>query len=384
MNMALSVRQPWAALLLAGLKTIEVRRWPTVRRGRVLLHAARLPDERPEGWRLLPTHLADLADLRGGIIGSLTLLECRTYRNLPAFQADQTLHHNCPSWFRPPIMFGFRFGDPVPLDFCPCPGQVRFFTPPLPPQSPVLGGERLGVRGVSLNSRLLVSIRSAEEVEAALAGGADLIDVKEPRHGSLGRADEATLTAVVHAVAGRRPVSAALGELRQAMVQPLPAVVAQLAYVKWGLAGYRGKELAWRMEWSVLGDRLRQASPECRPVAVAYADCRRAAAPEPEAVADHACRERAGALLLDTWLKDGTTLLDWLDLPRISRLVSQCRAAGIPMALAGSLGRTQMQTLLPAAPDWFAVRGAVCQGNQRLAPVDAARVRELVELLIHR
>ena len=35
--------------------------------------------------------------------------------------------------------------------------------------------------------RLLVSVRSAEEVSAALAGGADIIDAKEPERGSLGR-----------------------------------------------------------------------------------------------------------------------------------------------------------------------------------------------------
>ena len=40
-------------------------------------------------------------------------------------------------------------------------------------------------------SRLLVSVRSAAEAEIALHGGADLIDVKEPTRGSLGRADGA-------------------------------------------------------------------------------------------------------------------------------------------------------------------------------------------------
>ena len=35
-------------------------------------------------------------------------------------------------------------------------------------------------------TRLLVSVRSAEEAEIALAGGADVIDVKEPRRGALG------------------------------------------------------------------------------------------------------------------------------------------------------------------------------------------------------
>ena len=60
---------------------------------------------------------------------------------------------------------------------------------------------------------LLVSVRSAAEALAALAGGADVIDVKEPNQGSLGAADDDTISAVVRAVAGRAPVSAALGEL---------------------------------------------------------------------------------------------------------------------------------------------------------------------------
>lgn len=230
-------------------------------------------------------------------------------------------------------------------------------------------------------SRLLVSIRSADEVEPALAGGADLIDVKEPQRGSLGRADDATLAQIVQAVAGRRPISAVLGELHQAVGRSFPPGVAQLAYVKCGLSGSRGNDLAWRMEMSAVVEGLGRVGGECRFVAVAYADWERAGAPTPEAVAEHVCRGSFGALLLDTWHKDGTTLLDYLDVDRIGRLVRQCRAAGVPIALAGSLGKSQIQTLLPTAPDWFAVRGAVCQGARRTAVVDAGRVRELVELL---
>ena len=39
---------------------------------------------------------------------------------------------------------------------------------------------------------LLVSVRSADEARTALAGGATVIDVKEPERGPLGRADPAT------------------------------------------------------------------------------------------------------------------------------------------------------------------------------------------------
>ncbi len=87
---------------------------------------------------------------------------------------------------------------------------------------------------------LLVSVRSAAEAEAALAGGAALIDVKEPARGALGRADDAVIADVVRAVAGRAPVSAALGELRDG-APALPAGLGLLSFVKCGLAGCAGK-----------------------------------------------------------------------------------------------------------------------------------------------
>src|SRR5438132_9253455 len=86
---ALSLKQPWAALLVHGRKTIEVRRWPTARRGRVLIHAARVPDERGEAWARVPLELRETAMLLGGIIGAGELLSCRAYRSAEAFGADQ-------------------------------------------------------------------------------------------------------------------------------------------------------------------------------------------------------------------------------------------------------------------------------------------------------
>src|SRR5437879_1712661 len=85
------------------------------------------------------------------------------------------------------------------------------------------------------NPKLLISVRSAAEAESALAGGAALIDVKEPERGSLGRASDATIAEVIACVAGRAAVSAALGELLDAGSVPYPD--ARLAFMKWGLAG---------------------------------------------------------------------------------------------------------------------------------------------------
>src|SRR5262245_45140646 len=126
---AISVRQPWAALLVAGVKTVEIRSWPTRERGRVLIHAARLPDERPEGWALVNTpELKALAALRGGIIGFAELTACVRYRSAAAFAKAVEAHRNDPSWFDAKGLYGFVFQNPTPIAYHACPGRTLFFT----------------------------------------------------------------------------------------------------------------------------------------------------------------------------------------------------------------------------------------------------------------
>jgi hypothetical protein len=124
---ALSLKQPWAALLAAGRKTIEVRRWPTGFRGRVLIHAARIPDERPQAWAHVSPDLCDLARLAGGIIGAGTITGCKAYCSAEAFAEDEFGHLNLPAWFEPAGLFGFTFAELGVLPFRRYPGWVRIF-----------------------------------------------------------------------------------------------------------------------------------------------------------------------------------------------------------------------------------------------------------------
>jgi len=231
-------------------------------------------------------------------------------------------------------------------------------------------------------TQLLVSVRSASEAEAALRGGAGLIDVKEPNRGALGQARDAVIADVARTVAGRCPISAANGELIDFRWDKLPPAGLGLSYVKWGLSGYRpGGEEAWWPELLWAMHCLEGHESSCRAVAVAYADWQRARAPTPEEVCDFAIENAAGVFLIDTWRKDSSTLLDWLSLGAIEPLRERCGTAGVPIALAGSLGPAEIRTLLPLCPDWIAVRGAVCQGRQRGSEVEEGKVRQLAMLL---
>lgn len=225
---------------------------------------------------------------------------------------------------------------------------------------------------------LLVSVRTPEEAQAALAGGADIIDIKEPTHGALGRAADAMIAAVVRKVAGRRPVSAAMGEL----LDEEPPYAGGLSFVKWGLA--RCRHLDWSRRLSALQARL-----SCRVVHVAYADWECAQAPSVDEVMSAACATPGNILLIDTHCKDAATLrkdrrptlLDWLSIGTIGEVCQRCRDAEVQVALAGSLGLVEIEALRCARPTWFAVRGAACGDSERGGVIQQERVRRLAAVV---
>jgi uncharacterized protein (UPF0264 family) len=217
---------------------------------------------------------------------------------------------------------------------------------------------------------LLVSVRSVEEAQAALAGGADLIDVKEPTRGPLGRAEHGVIAAILAVVGGRVPVSAAMGEWVDWSGGPIPE---NLTFTKWGLARLKKEATAPVF-------RLRILRNVANSVLVAYADGCRVGSPAPELLARTASDLKFPAFLIDTAIKDGTALLDWIEPATLARTRFQLAHAGVPMAMAGSLDAERIRKLAPLVPDWFAVRGAVCDGG-RNGTVSEAKVRELKAII---
>lgn len=224
---------------------------------------------------------------------------------------------------------------------------------------------------------LLVSVRDAVEAAAALEGGATLIDVKEPRRGSLGRADTVTWTAVVEQVRGQTPLSVACGELVEWEADrsgpPVPPVV---QFAKCGLSHCRDLP-DWPARW---GNWCATLHPNTHPVAVIYADGRRVAAPSAEHVLDVAWQVGCRAVLWDTCVKDGSHLLDHVADVELDGQVRLARRRGMLVVLAGSLAIEHVPVLARWAPDFVAVRGAVCGGN-REGTVCLQRVADFVRAL---
>src|SRR4051812_25584903 len=153
---------------------------------------------------------------------------------------------------------------------------------------------------------LLVSVRNSEEALAALEGGADVIDIKEPDRGSLGAADLTTVSEIVRYVNGSAPVTAALGELIDLPELRFEAQASAnyggISVFKIGLSQCR--ELRdWRTAWSAAFLQLRTAWPDSRPVAVQYADWQAANSPAPHELLEVAIEHNCPALLIDTWEK---------------------------------------------------------------------------------
>ncbi len=225
---------------------------------------------------------------------------------------------------------------------------------------------------------LLVSVRSADEVAAALDGGADLIDIKEPAKGPLAPAEAEVVAAVIDAVDCRVPVSAALGEWSpNAVTEAHWHLELPLQYVKWGLAGYAPAP-GWGED---LLDTRRELPIGTEMVIVAYADWERAKSVPPAEVAKFAKRFRFKAFLLDTWGKDGRTLLDFMPARDVAEMVDGLKRVYTTVAVGGSLRPEQLKQLKGVAPDYFAVRSSVCAAGKRDGVIDAARVKKWKELL---
>jgi (5-formylfuran-3-yl)methyl phosphate synthase len=220
---------------------------------------------------------------------------------------------------------------------------------------------------------LLVSVRSAAEARAAVAGGASVVDVKEPDRGPLGRSTVGTWRDVREAVPRSILVSVALGELRdwEGPEEVGPSAFEGIAFCKLGLAGAGPR---WMADWAAI---RRAEAAGTRWVAVAYADWRVAGAPDPEAVLGAALdAPDCAGVLVDTWDKSRVSPLEAS--PPWSSWVDRAHRAGRFVALAGGLDLAAIARLAPLRPDLFAVRGAACHGSDRRGTVDADRVEELV------
>jgi (5-formylfuran-3-yl)methyl phosphate synthase len=220
--------------------------------------------------------------------------------------------------------------------------------------------------------RLLVSVRDAREARTAVECGVDLIDIKEPRRGALGAATADTIAAIARDVGASRPLSVALGELVNLQPDLYRDVLhrAPIRFAKIGLAGAVAIPRwwqRWREAWAALPHHLIR-------VGVVYVDWQEADAPAPADALAVFADLRCGAVLFDTFVKDGRTLLDHGAAGELAEWIQRARMTSPLLVLAGSLGGESLDGLRAYPPDFIAVRGAACRGG-RLGRISGRRLR---------
>jgi len=117
---ALSLKQPWAELVVSGKKTIELRKWNTHFRGEFLVHASLSPRKSGMerfGFTELPL---------GCIVGKATLVDVKKYASKEELAADFD-KHCAPKEFWDGTIYGFLLKGAQRIDPVPLKGKLNFF-----------------------------------------------------------------------------------------------------------------------------------------------------------------------------------------------------------------------------------------------------------------
>ncbi len=225
---------------------------------------------------------------------------------------------------------------------------------------------------------LLASVATLAEMDCALAGGADIVDLKDPARGALGAWAVPDLQAAMarwQALPPGRPLlSATVGDH-----PPVPEVLAQAVRI----VGATGVPLVkigfFTRDGAGLSSCLAALTPlarEYRLIAVLFAD----RAPDFSLLPALKAASFHG-VMLDTADKGAGRLTDHLPLPRLQDFVAQARGLGLLTGLAGSLRLGDIAALKALCPDYLGFRGALCGGarTDALDPAALARVRQAMD-----
>ncbi len=203
--------------------------------------------------------------------------------------------------------------------------------------------------------KLLVSVRSPHEALLAAAGGADFIDLKEPRHGALGGLPLATIRSCVAALRDVAvPISATIGDLPTQAHDEIAARVHAVAdcgvdFVKVGIEN----DAAARDVLAMLAHCGRPVVP------VLIADSGLDAA-----LVNHAASLGFAGLMVDTADKGAGSLFDCVPMTALQHFIDSTRAASLMCGLAGALRVEHLPRLASLAPDFAGFRTAVCNGDR--------------------
>ncbi len=228
--------------------------------------------------------------------------------------------------------------------------------------------------------QLLVSVKNVIEAADAVDAGVDILDIKDPSSGALGKADCRTITEIADRYAQTVPVSIALGELNDVEANGLITTDWQFAkdigFAKLGLSHARSDQSLERLE-----NFLGSMPPGISPVIVAYADHELCGSPKPERLlewfqsTDDSLSSRIRYFLFDTYTKNpGSNLFSFLTVERLQQLNNKIHRLNLQCVLAGSLTLNELPNVFRVGSDVLGVRGCVCKKGSRVETISAKQI----------
>jgi uncharacterized protein (UPF0264 family) len=231
--------------------------------------------------------------------------------------------------------------------------------------------------------KLLISPLNEKEASEAIAGGADIIDVKNPQEGALGANFPWVIKRIREITPKNVKVSCTLGEVPNlpgsVSLAALGAASLGVDYVKVGLYGFKTSE-----EAIFLLQNVNRAAKECNPkikvVAAGYADAERIGALDPMLTPEIASNAKVDLAMIDTAVKDGKNIFNFLPVKQLKKFVDEAHKLDLEVALAGSLRKQDLPMVYDLGADVAGLRGAACTNNDRdNGQITRKLVQELVE-----
>jgi len=227
--------------------------------------------------------------------------------------------------------------------------------------------------------KLLVSPINIEEAKIALKGGADIIDVKNPKEGSLGANFPWIIASIKEAINSEKPVSATIGDFNYkpgtASLAALGAAVAGAEYIKVGLYDIQTAKQAKDMLENIV-KAVKNYDDSKKVVAAGYSDFNRINSISPFELPEIAMLTGIDVVMIDTGIKDGKSTFEFMSEQDLTKFVSEAHDFGLQTAIAGTIKFENIDALRLINPDIIGVRGVVCGGDR-----NSSIKQELVENL---
>ncbi len=224
-----------------------------------------------------------------------------------------------------------------------------------------------------------------KEASEAIAGGADIIDVKNPQEGPLGANFPWVIKQIKEITPKNIQVSCTLGEAPNLpgsiSLAALGAATLGVDYIKVGLFGFKTSQEAISLLQNV-NRAAKEYNPNIKIVAAGYADAERIGALDPLLIPEISSKAHIEVAMLDTAVKDSKNLFDFLSIQQLQKFVDSSHKFGLDAALAGSLRKQDLTVVYGLGADIAGSRSAACTNNDRVkGQITEKQVRELVETI---